>query len=165
MKRDSQKGKLFAWERQFQEKSEYCRDTFRARCHNEMTLKDCETLAHKVCRHFKIKPVRVDHGGGRRCAYSYGGKIALPKWARQPVVVLHEMAHEVHRFLGRTGREAIHGREFLGIEMYLLVKFGGFDLKELIRTANEVGLDFDSQNQVRKRIRENAERREWLYGT
>jgi hypothetical protein len=121
-----------------------------------MPLKDCEALAHKVCRHFKMRPVRVDHGGGRRSAYSYGGEIALPKWARQPVVVLHEMAHEVHRWVGR-GRDSAHGRGFLGIEMYLLVKFGGFDLKELIRTANEVGLDFDSQSTVRSRIRQRKE--------
>ena len=157
MKRDSQRGKVYKWERQFQERGTFCAKTFAYRCHNEMSMDEIKALVAKVNRHFKMRPTRIDPGAGRRSAYSYGGKIALPKWARQPVVVLHEMAHEVHRYLGRPGH-AIHGREFVGIEMYLLVKFAGYDIKELIRTANEVNIEFDSQNQVRKRIRDYRQR-------
>lgn len=139
--RDTQKGKVYKWERQYHEKA-------------TMSLDECASLAAKVTRHFKMREVYIRDGRGCRSAYSYGGSIGLPKWSRQPTVVLHEMAHEVERWL-RFGRVvAWHGREFVGIEMYLLTKFGGHDIKDLTRTANEARVDFISQSTVRERLRE-----------
>src|SRR5688500_7785550 len=38
--------------------------------------------------------VTVHDGRGHRNATSYGGTVALPKWARNDRVILHELAHE-----------------------------------------------------------------------
>ena len=141
MKRDTQRSKVYGWERQFHSITS-----------QEMKLDECAALANKVSKHFKMREVRIRDGRGTRCAYSYGGSIGLPKWARQPVVVLHEMAHEVHRKVGRV-RQAVHGREFVGIHMYLLVKFAGFDISELTKSANESGVDFVSMATVREYVR------------
>ena len=142
MKRDTQRSKVYGWERQF----------FTKPTDQEMTLSECATLANKVSKHFKMWDVRIKDGRGTRSAYSYGGAIGLPKWARQPVVVLHEMAHEVHRKVGRY-RQAVHGREFVGIHMYLLVKFGGFSINELVKSANDSRVDFVSMATVREWVR------------
>lgn len=152
--RDTQKSKVFGWERQFQNIGYYEHTNYgaRARCINEMSLDECEALAHKVCKHWGMFPTIVTDGRGCRAAYSCGGLIKLPRWARQPVVVLHEMAHEVVRYVVRKPHAA-HGREFVGIEMYLLVKFGNYQIGHLVHTANEAGLVFDSQNQVKEYLK------------
>jgi len=159
--RDNQKSKVFRWERQFQEQHKIIRRgryDYTNTVENEMTLKECKALADKVCKHWKIREREVHDGRGCRSAYSMGGYIKLPRWARQPVVVLHEMAHEIiYSTLGYHNR-ASHGREFLGTEMYLLVKFAGYDIKELVRTANEAGLDFDSIYRVKERLNERRKR-------
>ena len=158
--RDFQKTKLFRWERQYQEKSTTVREGYeiRYRCENEMTLAECKTLADKMAKRFRITPRIVEDGRGRRCAYSYGGRIALPKWARQPVVVAHEMAHEITGVLHGNWRIASHGREFLGVQMYLLVEFAGQDIKDLVRTANAVNLQFDSIHKVKELLKDRRRR-------
>ena len=159
--RDRQKSKVFRWERQYQERHKLVkrsRFNWANTVENEMTLAECKALADKVCKHWKIRERGVEDGRGCRSAYSMGGYIKLPRWARQPVVVLHEMAHEVIGATIGQSRVESHGREFLGVEMYLLVKFAGFDIKELVKTANEAGLLFDSIHTVKARLNERRKR-------
>lgn len=66
--------------------------------------------------------VHVEDGRGRRRALSYGGSIALPKWARCERVILHELAHEAMPRGERHGpnfARTLHGmfRRFMGREV------------------------------------------------
>lgn len=62
-------------------------------------------------------------------AYSWGGRITLPKGARNPWVVLHEIAHE----LTRATRS--HGPEFAGVYLYLVRTVIGDDAGKAILAA------------------------------
>lgn len=60
------------------------------------------------------KTVRVvlKRGGS---AYGYTGRITLPKFARNPWVILHEVAHCL-----QSGTGAAHGAEFAGTYLFLI---------------------------------------------
>ena len=76
--------------------------------------------------------ILVKDGRGRRKACAFNKKtIALPKWARQEAVILHELAHTIVNF--NYIKVADHGMEFakeflglikrfMGKEAYLMLK-------------------------------------------
>ncbi len=72
---------------------------------------------------------RILAGQAHRKAVSYGGCIALPKWARSRLIILHELAHEVDcRYTG-YGHGRYWARSFLemvkfemGPEAYKILK-------------------------------------------
>lgn len=127
--RDQQRKRVYEWENSF-------------RGDDLMPLEDCAALIRKATKHYKLRMPRVADGRGcRRALYAdYKYTITLPKWARSPEVTLHETAHLITGNLFR-GAPA-HGREFVGVFMYLLSKYAGYDIKELAKSANEQGVDF-----------------------
>lgn len=66
------------------------------------------------------RTVRVSDGRGRRNACAYGDwKIAIPLWARNTHIVIHEMAHIVtHRQYG--SKVAGHGWEYANVFLDLV---------------------------------------------
>jgi hypothetical protein len=60
----------------------------------------------------------------------------VPTW-----VVLHEVAHSLNSTIDDVGDR--HGPNYLGIYMWLLTKYGGFDLPLLMYTATQAGLEFN----------------------
>lgn len=76
--------------------------------------------------------VKVHDGRGHRRAVSYGGMIAIPRWARKDWVVLHEMAHELVR---PTRQTASHGWEFAACYLYLVKLFMGREAHDALRAA------------------------------
>ena len=129
--RDQQRSKVYKWEQSF-------RDT------KTMPLEDCAALIKKAVNHYNLRMPRVADGRGcRRALYAaYKYTITLPKWARTPEVTLHETAHLVADTLFLCNRGPAHGREFVGVFMYLLSKYAGYDIKELAKSANKHGVDF-----------------------
>lgn len=112
------------------------------------TVADIERFVNKVVgsawwkARWKAWPVSVDHGGGRRSAYAYtaSSKIAMPKWSRTKLIVLHELAHIAH---ARTSRvklhEAWHGREYAAIYLSLVRRFLGVEDERLLKAAFRKG--------------------------
>jgi hypothetical protein len=85
--RDFQRSKVYAWERQM----------FPQMHTENLNLYECKLTASNLYG----KRVKVKDGRGRRnaCAFARGyPTIALPKWARNEVVICHEVAHLLHRF-------------------------------------------------------------------
>lgn len=63
-------------------------------------------------------------------AYGYpGGRITLPLFARNPVTILHEVAHTVTS----TGIVAPHGPEFCGVFLALVRHFMGVEAAKRLR--------------------------------
>jgi len=118
--RDFQRSKVYSWQQ-----SVFGRPT------EKLTLEQCAELAEKICG-FKVI---VKDGRGRRkaCAYQGSRTIALPKWARNERVVIHECAHLL------TDREhASHGAQYMKNYIELLEKYGPtsglpYDLTECAR--------------------------------
>jgi len=131
--RDQQRQKLYTWQRQFG---------------NGLTLelKECQKLINRISKHYKTHAPQVTDGRGRRSACYCPGShtIKLPRWARNERVVIHEIAHCVADAIARPKTIADHGREFVGVYMYLLNKYMGIPVKELAQSANKVNLDFAS---------------------
>jgi hypothetical protein len=56
-------------------------------------------------------------------------------------IVLHEIAHSLNSTIDSGGDR--HGPNYLGIYMWLLTRYGGFDLPVLMYTARKAKLDFN----------------------
>lgn len=100
-----------------------------------LSLQECEAYVAKVWSHawvanFPTKgrsstPPTVRDGRGTRRAYSYGGEIGLPRWARKEWVILHELAHEL-----TADKFAAHGPEFVACYLRLVETFLGFEQRQ-----------------------------------
>jgi hypothetical protein len=161
--RDSQRSKVYRWEQVcipgYQEAEwqavpvrRYRTDDgveteYRQRCRidGEMTLVECAALVERVWAAYRPNVTRlpkVTPGHNALLATGSRAKIDLPRWARQPVVILHEVAHSLQPTLrwaehGRTGQPPLagrrdsgavvsvawHGPEFVRLFIELLVRY------------------------------------------
>lgn len=104
-----------------------------------LTMEETRAYVHLVektalwaeMRRFK-SPVDVGDGRGRRSAAAYASlnAITLPRWGRQPAVILHEMAH-----LTVSSTAAGHGPEFARAYLKLVSRFMGTAAAVKLRTA------------------------------
>ncbi len=78
---------------------------------------------------------------GGRCSKG-GSKIRLLKCDCTQRMLLHELSHVLHRRWCDWLSQQSHGKEFVGIYMYLLVRFGGVDYLKLLDTANKRKVKF-----------------------
>lgn len=87
-------------------------------------------LAENGVRRFKYD-VTVYDGRGSRSARSLGrSSIAVPRWARSPMVILHELAH-----CAAPPGVASHGREFCSTYLKLVRRFIGKQEADALRQA------------------------------
>lgn len=156
--RDSQRSKVYNWERDSipgwqggtweavpvrkyhtddGEETEYRQ---RCRIDNEMSLDECSALIAKIWAAYRPAHLlpRVTPGHMARQATGDCYRIDLPRWARQPLVVIHETAHSLQPIiqLQRVARDgahlpggtvlaasAWHGPEFVRLYIELLVRY------------------------------------------
>lgn len=123
--RDQQRSKVYKWEQ----------TTFGSAHHTEeLSLKECERIARRVQAAYVLshRRLRVCDGRGFRRAVAYPDSIYLPKWARNRVVLLHELAHWM---LKQVGTCDSHGPIFVRTFLELLDWFGIMPMNELRSTA------------------------------
>lgn len=130
--RDSQRRKLYRWERYFMER--YLPEP------EKMSLDRCKDYITAVCIMEQIEVTAVTCGKGKRTAtYSpMRHEINLPDWAKTHWVCLHELAHaKMHN----AGVES-HGPEYVKFYCYLLQKhlFNHMTLAFIERDAFMFGL-------------------------
>jgi len=123
--RDSQRSKVYQWESTLPSK--------------ELSLDECKALIIKACHYYGKAVPLVKDGRGTTTAKGYSEVINLPRWARNTITVLHEVAHSVHTRY-RQGDEASHGREFMRIFIELLAHFKVGTRSELARSARAAGI-------------------------
>jgi hypothetical protein len=81
------------------------------------------------------------HWGQRRAlAYHSHDRISLPRWSRNKWVALHEMAHLL------TPRDEAHGPRFVGVLMGLLARHAGYDVDELMASADAAGVRYHARS-------------------
>lgn len=84
------------------------------------------------------RPIAIHHGGGRRNACAYGGwKISIPLWARNELIVIHEVAHIVtNRHYGdkRSG-VAGHGWQFCAVFLDLVRFIMGKEAHDALKAS------------------------------
>lgn len=149
MHRDFQRKALYAWERE---------GPFAGGMYTEsMSLEECEALVWKVWvkergRYGLPKtnaPVVQAASGGRRNAKGSINRVVLPRWARNPWVVLHEVAHGLTMFEPGTRnyvRGGWHGPRFVGCLIGLAARHLAADAERLHESALEAGLKVDSRS-------------------
>lgn len=123
--RDSQRSAVYRWGSALAEKY--------PRLHRELTLAECEELVFRVWDDYRTgtEPPEVLDGRGRRRACATRWRIKLPRWARRPDVVLHEVSHA----LGPGGPG--HGRAFARLLLELLNRYEGVPIRE----ARAIGMN------------------------
>lgn len=88
----------------------------------------------------KVSPPTIQrpHWGQRRgLAFDHNRSITLPRWARQPWMVLHEMAHHL------TPNDEAHGGRFVGVLIGLLARHTGRSAATMLELAQEHGIRVD----------------------
>lgn len=118
--RDSQRSRLYKWEQRLRREH---RDT----TPQEMSLDDCDRLIARAYRVYGLKwsGRTVAGKSERHSATGSRFQVSLPRWARQPIVVLHEAAHGILNTLEERGDyRAPHGPEFARIMIELWHHFG-----------------------------------------
>jgi len=102
--RDSQRQAVYRWE-------QVIRDRFPEAC-TPMTLEECRALVNRVWYEYvALGPAPlIKDGRGCKCAWGSRWFITLPCWARNPIVVLHELAHAILDYY--SYKDAIHGPVF-----------------------------------------------------
>lgn len=96
------------------------------------TVADCKRRVNQIVNsawwkkrtHKRRRLVSVHDGRGHRRAVSYGGTIALPKWARNDRVILHELAHEA------CPRGEKHGSQFARTYYDMVRRFWSVEMAE-----------------------------------
>ena len=130
--RDFQRSRVYAWERAA------CGDALWS---GTMTVQECEEMVRRVWQTERGRyglarrpPPQVVAGRGARGSVR---RIALGHWARNPWVVLHELAHGL---CDRVEPRGAHGPRFVGILIGLLCRHLSRDRDELLPLAYECGL-------------------------
>ena len=134
--RDNQKARVYKAERILQDHKSSMKP---------MTIGECQKFVNRVlARKAIIKiygkryiAVEKGKGGGRASGSAYSGRvITLGVWARQPVVILHEIAHHL------AGLDAEHGPHYASVMLKLVRSVLG-------REAYETLLGSYAYNRVR----------------
>lgn len=135
--RDSQRSRVYAWERmitnQFSDRPCF------------QTVDECASWLAPIWRKERGRvgsarlamPAVERSSWGQRSALAHSDhRITLPRWARNPWVILHEAAHR----LVREG--ASHGPRFVGVLIGLVARHDGRDAQYLMRMADEMGVKY-----------------------
>lgn len=87
---------------------------------------------------FTVTTIKVEDGRGRRTAAAwhthFAGIIAMPRWSRYELVILHELAH-----IATPENCASHGREFARNFVDLVTRRMGNDTAKALKASFDKG--------------------------
>jgi hypothetical protein len=122
---------LYEWESEF----------FPHRDSRIITLKQCRELVKDVWVALNLvgEPPVIEDGRGSICARNFTSEIHLPKWARNNIIVLHELAHTLTEFIDPQDN-ASHGGIFVHVMLTLLTRFSDYKYSEMAESAARAGV-------------------------
>lgn len=143
MARDTQRSKVYEWERRVAKLER--RDFYAPKWES---IADVVAWTRPIWRSERGRYGRAGSmmptierpawGQRRALAYTYERRITLPRWARSPWVMLHELAHTLIQT-----RDVPHGSRFVGVLIGLVCRHLEYDATELMRIADETGVKYD----------------------
>lgn len=106
-----------------------------------ITLKQCKELIKDVWKALNMygRPPKVVDGRGSNYARNFHTEIHLPKWSRNNIIVLHELAHTLTNMIDPQD-SGDHGGIFVHVMITLLSRFAGYKYGELSESAQAYGL-------------------------
>lgn len=134
--RDNQRSRVYIWERLVIPHDQRGVGRFR-------TIDEVVGFARPIWRaergrygRAKVEmPLFQSSSWGQRHALAHDDhRISLPLWARNPFVILHEMAHRL------TPQDEAHGPRFVGVLIGLCARHLGLDRDYLLALAQETGV-------------------------
>ena len=166
--RDSQKSKLYTWE-----KLDVFRDGWRK---NQVeSEQEAEEFVKGICTEFGFSAPSVRHNSGRKkCAYfPREDEIRIGGWGEfSKEILVHETAHAVLEKLSLNKLIASHGPAFTTLFMKMLSKILGYSIEEMKKKADRRNLDyledFDAEkwkNKDELSVKEIGKLREETYHT
>jgi len=137
--RDTQRGKVYKAE-------EHLPEALKGRKFE--TLVECQAYYDRIVhsrwwlRRAMPTQIFLRDGRGTRMARAYsnwaGGYINLPRWSRKEIVMLHELAHILHRrsnrYLGRADPRS-HGASFVRAFLDLVRRWMGPETAKVLRES------------------------------
>tara|TARA_R100001460_G_scaffold68375_2_gene108914 strand:- start:24 stop:572 length:549 start_codon:yes stop_codon:yes gene_type:complete len=157
---DNQRSKVYKWEKLVAEY--YNKNMWGA----DFTTKECEKYASMIWNRYKnifthnfnprydyCSKIKVKLVGGSTCSMRNGyfsmgryqtkagqsryyKKMHLTIMGCNKRIIIHEISH------GLAPRKSMHDKYFVGIYMYLMAKYLGYDLKVMVKLANDNNVDF-----------------------
>lgn len=137
-KRDNQRSKVYAAENRAKKR---LREKGRFQAVQFESVQEVEQYVNRIlrsqwwkknCQGWLIREVRVKDGRGTTNASAhrsrYGCYINIPRWARNELVVLHELAH-----IACSNEHAPHGREFSRMFLSMVKRWMGREAWEVLR--------------------------------
>ena len=118
-----------------------------------LTLSECRSFVQFIWADMFFRdpaPIVCD-GRGHGDARLYDGKIHLPKWSRNKIIILHELAHYITDLFDEPDSRN-HAGKFMKVYLLLMAKYRGNKYTELVRSARNFGLVVSRAN-IRKRLR------------
>ena len=116
-----------------------------------LTNTETRRFIRYICKEYKCPIPRMRLGSNRRSvprgmfASAGGGAITLPRWAKKPLIICHEMAHYIVDL--HSGRKKGHNALFCAVYIDIVTRFlTGYVATSLEATMNEhkIDIDFDS---------------------
>lgn len=140
--RDSQKSKVYRWEHIMARKLGPVETDGQIEydvLHHKRDHMYLRMFLNEICNELGERKVNLKFRSGG--VHSFGGTEIqlLPSHCNQ-LVLIHELAHVLHRRWGNKTngqRHQGHGKEFVGIYAYLLIRFSGIDKTAIIRHARD----------------------------
>lgn len=177
--RDYQRSKVYRAETEFKRDClQSARDDIRLDTVSEMQDFVNSTVGSDwFWKRWKINYISVSDGRGRRRAAAYyrDKRIAMPRWCRDKLIVLHEIAHicihhgthyapeQQHRNFNKRYM-ASHGQEFCKAFLALVDYVFGREMEETLRSyfadigVRYMGSDYDWEMQRKENYQKNRER-------
>ena len=136
--------RVYAWEIQ----------TFPQRDIGVLSLDECKALVAKIWKqtlNLKDDVPSVSDGRGSSCARVYQDIIHLPRWSRNRLIVIHEVAHCITSLIDHD-RSVEHDGLYMRIYLALLAMEGDYKYSWLLKSAKNYGLKV-SRSDFLKRIK------------
>ncbi len=152
--RDAQKSRVYSWEKWASMTLSPEEEEFEKRPNGGVARKIYASLERKrdkkylreflatICAELGEVAPELKFRTGGRCSKGSSERIRLLPCDFTQRMLLHELAHTLQNRWHDWRTIQAHGKEFVGIYMYLLVRFGGVDYINLMRTANKRKVKF-----------------------
>ncbi len=134
--RDYQRSKVYKFDRA-------ARFELQGSLRESMTLNQCVKLISDVLYDHQQPGVIVSDGRGRRRGCANQSEIKLPRFARNPEYVLHEVAHVLVERSVHKHQTSWHGAIFVGVLCQLLSTYTDLSPSWCHEKVKEIGIDID----------------------